>query len=160
MYYISPFSLEDIPTFHMGTNLSSQELSHPIISTLHGKEYNLRNSSELPFNQSNLFLNKTSNQHMENFGKVIDWMNSYLLPVLILVGLLGNSLSVCVFVLTHLRRLSSSVYLAGLAVADASFLICLLPEWCYSMGVHFFNKNGKCSPISLLLTPYFNESRG
>ena len=78
-----------------------------------------------------------------NYQKVKDWMNVYFLPTLILVGLVGNSLSVCVFILSHLRRLSSSVYLAALAVADAGFLFCALAEWCGYIGFQFHHKNGK-----------------
>ncbi len=46
----------------------------------------------------------------------------YLTPVIIVVGLLGNVTSFLVFVTTTLRHLSSSVYLAALALADTAFL--------------------------------------
>ena len=98
-------------------------------------------------NQSTAFSHRDSTQynniHLENFEKVIRWMNIYFLPTLILVGVVGNSLSVCVFILSHLRRLSSSVYLAALAVADAGFLFCALAEWCHYIGFQFSHKNGK-----------------
>ena len=72
-----------------------------------------------------------------------DWLDVYFLPILILVGLAGNILSVCVFILSHLRRLSSSVYLAALAIADAGFLFCALAEWCGHISSQFHHKNGK-----------------
>lgn len=46
----------------------------------------------------------------------------YLTPVIIVIGLLGNITSFFVFVTTSLRHLSSSVYLAALALADSGFL--------------------------------------
>lgn len=46
----------------------------------------------------------------------------YLTPVIIIVGLFGNIMSFLVFVMTSLLHLSSSVYLAALALADSGFL--------------------------------------
>ena len=128
-------------------NQSLQELRFPSRSQLSGQEYNLTNLTD-PVNLTNMSSrNLVRDPHLENFEKVIHWMNIYFLPTLILVGLIGNSLSVCVFILSHLRRLSSSVYLAALAVADAGFLLCVLPEWFLYMGFQFSHKNGKfCSP--------------
>ena len=46
----------------------------------------------------------------------------YFTPIIIFVGLIGNITSFFVFVTTSLRHLSSSVYLAALALADSGFL--------------------------------------
>ena len=46
----------------------------------------------------------------------------YLTPIIIFVGLIGNITSFFVFVTTSLRHLSSSVYLAALALTDSGFL--------------------------------------
>ena len=46
----------------------------------------------------------------------------YLTPIIIFVGLIGNIISFFVFLTTSLRHLSSSVYLAALALADSGFL--------------------------------------
>ena len=46
----------------------------------------------------------------------------YVTPIIIFVGLIGNITSFFVFLTTSLRHLSSSVYLAALALADSGFL--------------------------------------
>ena len=46
----------------------------------------------------------------------------YLTPIIIIIGLLGNIMSFLVFVSTSLRHLSSSIYLAALALVDSGFL--------------------------------------
>ena len=101
-------------------------------------------SSAVTTNETNYFpfFKNYNDPELKTFTNVIRWMDIYFLPILILVGLVGNSLSVCVFILSHLRRLSSSVYLAALAVADAGFLLCALAEWCSHIGFRFSHNNG------------------
>jgi len=62
-------------------------------------------------------------------------LDLYLLPLISVVGCVGNVLSFLVFTTTYLRRLSSSVYLAALAVADTIFLLVLLFNWLTALGV-------------------------
>ncbi len=45
---------------------------------------------------------------------------------------------------------SSSVYLAGLAVADAGFLLCALADWSTNIGFKFYHKNGKFFQTSVI----------
>ncbi len=63
------------------------------------------------------------------FKRVMDELNVYITPVIIIIGLTGNLMSFLVFTATHLRRQSSSVYLASLAVADFGFLMSLFVIW-------------------------------
>jgi hypothetical protein len=63
---------------------------------------------------------------------------------LIVLGTLGNCISVLVFFTTKLRKLSSSFYLAALAVSDTGFLIALFVSWLNSLGVPLFNNYGVC----------------
>ncbi len=134
-------------------NLSAMQTSSPpplplagTTTTTPGLNHSVGPPDYFFFNQTEDYFwedHSESDPHLENFSKVIRWMNVYFLPALILVGLVGNSLSVAVFILSHLRRLSSSVYLAALAVADAGFLLCALADWCSHIGFQFSYNNGK-----------------
>ena len=73
--------------------------------------------------------------------------NIYLIPVIIVVGVLGNVVSFVVFTATHLRRQSSSIYLAGLAVADASFLLSLFIGWFSWLDIDLFHRNVWCQVV-------------
>ena len=71
-------------------------------------------------------------------------LNKYLIPVIISVGLVGNSLSLVVFVATYLNRLSLSVYLAALAVSDSFFLLTMLVIWLNYVKFPLFHREGFC----------------
>ena len=57
------------------------------------------------------------------------YANTFLLPLVIGVGVVGNALSFCVFRFTALRNYPSNVYLSALAVADLAFLLALFLSW-------------------------------
>lgn len=63
------------------------------------------------------------------FREVIRWMEYVILPTIIIMGLLGNGISFLVFSFSHLRRLSASVYLAALSLANAGFLLIRSIKW-------------------------------
>ena len=63
------------------------------------------------------------------FERVTYTLNTYVTPLVIFIGVLGNTLSFVVFVGTHLSRQSSSIYLAVLAAVDNVFLITLIFIW-------------------------------
>jgi len=67
--------------------------------------------------------------------RVVNLLDLYLLPLISVVGCIGNVLSFLVFTTTYLRRLSSSVYLAALAVVDTVFLLLLLVNWLTALGL-------------------------
>jgi len=52
----------------------------------------------------------------DTFKTVVDGLNLYVTPVIVVVGVVGNALSLAVFSLTHLQRLSSSLYLSLVSV--------------------------------------------
>ncbi|XP_052097037.1 neurotensin receptor type 1-like [Mytilus californianus] len=81
---------------------------------------------------------------------------AYATPVILLVGFLGNSLSLTVFLSRNMRNLSASSYLAALSVSDLLVLIFyvtvewlkrglvyLLPEF----KLHFLDQNGTCQTL-------------
>lgn len=57
---------------------------------------------------------------------VIDSLNVYVTPFIIVFGLPGNLLTALIFFRTDLKKHSSSFYLGSLAIADACYLIILL----------------------------------
>ena len=76
--------------------------------------------------------------------EVLWFIQKYTIPVIIFVGSVGNIASFLVFVFTHLSRLSSSVYLAALAVADTGFLISLFITWLGYTKVFVYHTDGWC----------------
>ncbi|XP_045166533.2 B1 bradykinin receptor-like [Mercenaria mercenaria] len=84
---------------------------------------------------------------MQNIGKyerVKDILLTYIVPLIIITGLIGNTICFIVFVASSLKRISTSVYLAALAFSDTGFLVCLGIGWLESLGIRLFHKEGIC----------------
>ena len=81
------------------------------------------------------------------FKMVVDNMTLYVTPVIIAIGVVGNALSLAVFSLTYLQRLSSSLYLSMLSVADVVFLLALLVVWLDRVDVGLFTRDGWCQAV-------------
>lgn len=88
--------------------------------------------------------NHLCDQNVIRFQRTIMILDQYLLPVIIITGLVGNLVSFLVFCCTYLRRLSSSVYLSALAVADFVFLVALFFNWINGLGVRLIHADGWC----------------
>lgn len=71
--------------------------------------------------------------------------------IVIVLGTVGNCISVLAFFTTKLRKLSSSFYLGALAISDTGFLLALFLSWLNSFGVPLFNISGLCE-LSIYLT--------
>ncbi|KAL1131072.1 hypothetical protein AAG570_012309 [Ranatra chinensis] len=76
--------------------------------------------------------------------QVLNGFQLYYVPVLVVLGTLGNCLSVLVFFATKLRKLSSSYYLSALAVSDTGFLLGLFLSWLNLVDVTLFTQQGFC----------------
>ncbi|KPJ10314.1 Rhodopsin, GQ-coupled [Papilio machaon] len=77
--------------------------------------------------------------------QIANGLNVYYIPILVLLGAIGNLLSVYVFYKTKLRLQSTSQYLSALAISDTLFLLQLIPPWLNA--VHFsdlFHRQGFC----------------
>ncbi len=90
--------------------------------------------------------------------KVAMSFNMYYPPVLIVVGLLGNSLSLLVMLQRNNRKFSCCVYLAGLAVGDNLFMLHALHLWVMTalFPQHFSNEH--CTVVAYsfqVRTPLF-----
>lgn len=65
-------------------------------------------------------------------------------------GTIGNILSVVVFLRTKLKKLSSSYYLAFLAIFDTGFLWCYFIEWLHIFHIDLYKRNGFCQLFTWL----------
>ena len=83
----------------------------------------------------------------DTFKRVMKQLNLYFTPVVIVIGATGNLLAFLVFTVTHLRRQSSSVYLASLALADMGFLLSLFIVWLTSVKIHLFTRHVWCQAV-------------
>lgn len=75
---------------------------------------------------------------------VYQFLQVYILPVIVFPGLLGNTLSACAFLVKDLRRISSTVYVLAVLVADNGVLISLLFVWMEVLGFRFNHEEGMC----------------
>ncbi|TMW47479.1 hypothetical protein DOY81_007444, partial [Sarcophaga bullata] len=78
---------------------------------------------------------------VEMIGTVLSF---YYVPIIVGIGSIGNILSVFVFFKTKLSKLSSSFYLAALAVSDTCFLLGLFAQWLNFVDVHIYNREYFC----------------
>ena len=83
----------------------------------------------------------------ESFAEFLFNCNRILLPVIIVLGLIGNGLSFFVLVRSGLDKLSSSVYLAALCVTDSLFLLQLTATWLSYLRVDIFHQPVICQLI-------------
>ncbi|CAH1170056.1 unnamed protein product [Phaedon cochleariae] len=74
----------------------------------------------------------------------------YFTPLLCLTGLTGNSFTVFIFCNTKMNKVSSSYYLAALAVNDNMFLVSLFLVWLEALGWDLFNRPGLCQSMVYL----------
>ncbi|CAG4977813.1 unnamed protein product [Colias eurytheme] len=79
------------------------------------------------------FLNQTYFDHVASL--VAHALFVYYTPILILLGSIGNLLSVYVFFNSKLRLQSTSQYLSALAISDTIFLLQLLAPWLSSVSL-------------------------
>lgn len=84
---------------------------------------------------------------------------AYLTPVILIVGIIGNSLSLAVFTTKHMRKMSASTYLAALSIADICTLVFyVFVEWLRRGLVYllpeaklkFLDSNGFCQVLLYL----------
>jgi hypothetical protein len=108
-------------------------------------------SNQSQFDEQQPTINNNNNISLVNLPEDIeDLVMFYYTPILVGVGTLGNVLSVFVFFATGLRKLSSSYYLAGLAISDTCFLLTLFVSWLAYFDAHIYSQNGFCQLFTYL----------
>ena len=71
----------------------------------------------------------------------------YFVPVILVVGLVTNILSFFVFLSSHLRLQSSSIYLAWLAISDSFVLLMTTFTWLGWIHINVVHQNGVCQLV-------------
>jgi len=74
-----------------------------------------------------------------NFAHFVHMMDLVSVPIIIGVGVIGNAISFLVFTCTYLRHVSSSIYLAALAVVDTLYLCVLFFSWLVNVGIQVYS---------------------
>ena len=105
-----------------------------------------RNMSALNMTTLNETLNESYSSH-HGLAQFFLHINKIGIPVILLIGIVGNTVSFLVFVMTPLRYKSSSVYLAFMNVADTGFMISLVPAWLGWVHIDIFHSQGWCQVI-------------
>ncbi|XP_061396480.1 cysteinyl leukotriene receptor 1-like [Musca vetustissima] len=124
-------------TLSKANGKSNTELNNSLM-----QPHNSNNNSSTSNSNSSLFENDNEVlQTIEYIGNVLCF---YYVPIIVGTGTIGNILSVVVFFKTKLRKLSSSFYLAALAVSDTCFLFGLFIQWLNFMDVHIYNREYFC----------------
>ncbi|XP_005096107.1 somatostatin receptor type 3-like [Aplysia californica] len=91
------------------------------------------------------------NPESSQFYVAIRRLQTVMLPLICVFGLVGNSLAVRTFLVKSLRSSSCSLYLAAKCTSDSGFLLSLLVIWLYRVGVQLFNMQGICQ-MTVFLT--------
>ncbi|XP_031347093.1 neuropeptides capa receptor-like [Photinus pyralis] len=94
-------------------------------------------------NFTDFLFNGTNATTLHEFS-AIELVQLYYTPILVYLGTIGNALSMVVFFKTKLKKLSSSYYLASLALSDSVFLLSLFVVWLNMVDVNWFNQHGVC----------------
>uniref|UniRef100_A0A182JCT0 G-protein coupled receptors family 1 profile domain-containing protein n=1 Tax=Anopheles atroparvus TaxID=41427 RepID=A0A182JCT0_ANOAO len=86
----------------------------------------------------------------EMLEKIGNYLFAYYVPALVLLGSIGNVLSVLVFFKTKLRKLSSSYYLAALGLSDTVFLVGLFVTWLDIFQVPVYTREPYCQLLTYM----------
>ena len=133
--------------------LQKLDVNAPVIDVVEEFQF-----GEYPYYVNACCSNATSNRsddymfglrHYETgaFDETNRILTLYGIPIIIIIGCLGNTLSFVVFVCSHLSLQPSSVYLAFLNVVDTLFLLCLLVTWLDHVDVHLLGRHGVCQLV-------------
>ena len=135
----------------LGMNLSGFDAEHDMFE-----------KGSLPWSMQNMtFGNDTDLSWLGPFGSYHDpvlarfnafllGMDTYFVPIICIVGAVGNLLAFVVFVASHLRRLSSSVYLASLSLSDLGYLMCVIIKWASQRGLDLDKRQGWCQVLAFM----------
>ena len=83
----------------------------------------------------------------DSFKDAMSKMHTYLIPVIVVVGIITNLLSIAVFTTTHLKLQAYNVYLTSLAVADTGYLLALFIGWFGWVDIHLFHRPFWCQMV-------------
>ena len=137
--------------------MNSSEFPAYMTSCDPGLPYNNATNGSLIYNCTDMersLLNEMYDQTITHKPSGAGLFFTYFTPVIFVIGLVGNVLSLVVFASKNMRKLSASIYLAALSISDLmALLFYVLPEWLKHglpllSGNHnatnFLQENGTC----------------
>ena len=103
------------------------------------------------YQESNNFTYQSTTENLHNSqiqgslgSLIVSFLQTYVGPLIVTIGITGNLVSIMVFSAKTLRRLSSSVYVQAVLVSDTAFLLTLFALWLESFGYDAIHMNGIC----------------
>ncbi|XP_064487636.1 uncharacterized protein LOC135399828 [Ornithodoros turicata] len=94
------------------------------------------------------------NQDSEIALAILRHLHTFFIPLLIVLGLIGNGLSFVTFLFTRLRVRASSFYLGTLALSDFGYLFIMAFVWLDKQGIRVLNQRGMCQIILFLSSTF------
>lgn len=141
----NPFELTTTTTMTMtGMSNASQDTSTSISTASTSSGYISDNVTAANASLDTEYMSEDDEQMLFIAYLISDFVNKYYVPIICCTGSIGNILSVFVFFMTKLRKLSSSFYLAALAISDTCFLCGLFVQWLNFLNVNIYNQNYFC----------------
>lgn len=89
-------------------------------------------SARMPPNTSTNVISETDENETVLMALIL---HSYYTPSIVVIGSIGNILSVVIFFRLKMRKLSSSFYLAALGISDTIFLLSNSSNWAMEHGI-------------------------
>ncbi|XP_049314653.1 cysteinyl leukotriene receptor 1 [Bactrocera dorsalis] len=138
------------------SSLAEQLFNDTLLLLDNSDDINATNFTFDPLNNNNSSSNITLYDLDESSGilyflaQLTITTHYYYVPALVIAGTIGNILSVFVFSTTKLRKLSSSIYLAALAISDTCFLWGLAVQWMNFLDVDVYNRDFFCQFFTFL----------
>ncbi|RUS80918.1 hypothetical protein EGW08_011330, partial [Elysia chlorotica] len=108
---------------------------------------------KLPSLKSNVFCQILATDEIEllklerDAGRIGNILSIYVLPCIVLPGILLNGVSCLVFTSSDLKKLSSSVYIFALLVSDTGVLLGLFIVWLEAVDFKINHVNGVCQGL-------------
>lgn len=135
-------------------------MKNPCVQNNTGFGFNSSNGSSTD-NCSSIFDDIQAETNYEKPAVFVIGINffAYFTPVIFVMGLIGNGLSVAVFTTKNMRKLSASTYLASLSIADICALVFyVFIEWLRrglayispDLKLAFLDHNGPCQVLLYL----------
>lgn len=135
--FFHSFQMEGLDVLYENISTTNQRSSYPVYEETNP----IGNDS---------FVDGTVDTHEMDIYNAVKIMRNILIPIIVFVGVFGNSVSMSVFTSNYLRRSSSSTFLVALACTDNVFLICLFVTWFDGSVDNILNSVRSCQVISYL----------
>ncbi|XP_041375188.1 somatostatin receptor type 4-like [Gigantopelta aegis] len=87
------------------------------------------------------------NYTFTNLERITHCLTLYVQPTICLLGVIGNVISLIVFLSRKLRNVSCNVYLAALSVSNSAFMLALFVVWLEFVGIRLIHTDGWCQSV-------------